>query len=138
MCKANCGCSIIIAIATILGIIIGILYFIGAIATVGIALGVILAFSALALVLITIIAVFARAGSMRCVCKYGTCTVIGSAISIILTIIALSIGLATGSIGIAILIGAISAAFIVTLVSVVLLLLCLVRSSCRCNIECRD
>ena len=139
MCgKINCGCPIIIAIAIILGIVIGILFF-NAVIVVGIpALAVVLIFGALALGILALIAGLGKSETAKCVCQYGNCIVLGGVLSIILPVIGLLVTLATASVGIAILIGAIAAAFIITLISLVLFLLCLVRSNCRCKIECRD
>jgi len=136
--RTNCGCPIVIAIAIILGIVIGILFFNGLIALGTIALPAIGAFGALAMTVMALIAGIGKPETAKCVCKYGTCIVIGSVVSILLAIVALVVTLLAGSIAAAILVGAIGAAFIVTLVGMVLFLLCLVRSNCRCRIECRD
>jgi len=138
MCRTNCGCPIIIAISIILGIVVGILFFNGIVALGTIALGVVLAFGALAMVVVALIAGLGRNEANRCACRYGTCIVIGSVLSILLAIVALMVTILAGSIAAAILVGAIGAAFIVTLISMVLFLLCLVRSNCGCRIECRD
>lgn len=128
-----CSC-ISILIAVLFGVAIGILFFFdlipAAIVTTWIAFGV--AIFALAVLIIGVL--FAAASSsgalIRCLCSNAVCLLVGIIGTLITTIIALSIDLATGVVGIALLFGVGAFFFLLTVIALIALILCIVCRLC--------
>lgn len=135
MCKKN-RCLILSVISALIGIIVGVLIFVGIIATalLQIPLIFVVAFAGLALILLFLASVFAdKREAKECVCENGICLTIGTIGTLITSIIALTLlaTLAAGSIGTAILLGLVTFFFILTLLNFIGLILCLIKSILR-------
>lgn len=128
MFKRDCNCILILAIAAVLGIIVGVVAFNVAIPGIIIAISVTLALSALILILLTKLVV--KVKDYDCLCNYLRCLALGIVGTIITAIIALSVTIVTGSIAIAILLGLLTAFGLTTLLSFVGLILCIVEKDC--------
>ncbi len=96
MFKRNNNCVLILAIAAVLGIIVGVVAFNVAIPGIIIAIGVALAFTALILLLLTGIVVKGKNNNNECLCNYTRCLSLGIVGTIITGVIALSITIVTG------------------------------------------
>lgn len=132
MLKKDCNCILILAIAAVLGIIIGVVAFNVAIPGIIIAISVILALAALILILFTKLTVKVR--NYDCLCNYSKCIALGVVGAIITAVIALSVTIETGSIAIAILLGLLTAFGLTALLSFVGLILCIINENCcSCN-----
>jgi len=131
MCLKSCNCLISATVSILIGVVVGILFF-NAILT-GIATAIIIAliFAALALLILTIIG--ASKKENKCVCKVGKCALIGAILTIILGLIASVLTIATGSIGFAILIGLLGAAFFFTVFTIAEIIGCILECDYEYN-----
>lgn len=132
MFRKNCNCIIISAISAVLGIIAGVItYFVtipGIITAVWIAFGL----SAGILALLTYLTTKVDRNESRCLCDYVYCIPIGIAGTIVLSLVALAVGIVAGSIIRAIIIG-LGVAFAFTMLfSFIGLIICLIKTNCRC------
>ncbi len=133
MCNCNCNCIIRAIIGAIIGIIIGILYYLAFIPSIIVAIWIAFGISILSLIILAIISVFGREKTERCVCKNGKCFTISIIGTIVTSIAALGITLATGVISRAILIGLGGFFFAFLLVNLTEFLICLTKANCRCK-----
>lgn len=140
MCSRNCGCSIWLTISTFVAIIVAGLFFLGLLPNIQTALFIILAIAVISLFLL-INCLNSCCTRQECFEEYGICILAGSIGSIISAVLALSFTLTTGSILSAILVGLAAFFFILTLVSTIGLIICLLNvnsrsgenNSCGCN-----
>ncbi|MCI9063088.1 MAG: hypothetical protein HFJ17_00535 [Clostridia bacterium] len=132
MCFRFCKCVISATISILIGVAVGILFFNALIPGISTAVIISLILSALALLLLTIIGASGREN--ECVCRIGKCTLIGAISTLILGTIASVLTLVTASIGFAILIGLLGAAFFFTIFSIAELVGCVIE--CKCNYNC--
>lgn len=140
MCTKN-RCIIPLIISVILGSIIGALFFTGTIAAATILTPIIFAtvFAAISLILLFIIAAFAIKREVReCICEFGKCLAVGGIVTLIIGFILLAAiaSIVAESIISAILVGLGAFGFILTFLSFIGLLFCLIRSNCMRAHEC--
>ena len=134
MFRKNNNCILILAISAVLGIIVGVVAYNVTIPGITIALGVTLAFTALILLLSTGIALKAKGNESECLCNYSKCLALGIIGTVITGVIALSATIVTASVGVAILLGLLTAFGLTTLLSFVGLILCIINQNCcRCK-----
>ena len=132
MFKRDCNCILILAIAAVLGIIVGVVAFNVAIPGIIIAISVTLALTALILLLLTILVV--KVKEYECLCDYSKCLALGIIGTVITAVIALSVTIITASVGIAILLGLLTAFGLTTLLSFIGLILCIINKNCyKCD-----
>lgn len=130
MCMKQCGCVLSIILSAIIGIIVGVLFFLGNIANIITFVWIAFGISAVSLILLNVVGTSERNKSY-CICKNGSCLLLGAVGSMILSLIALGLTLSIGVISIAILIGFLGLFTALTLVSLFTLTLCVVKSNCR-------
>ena len=131
MFRKDCNCILILAIAAILGIIVGVVAFNVTIPGIIIAISVTLAIAVLILILLTSLVV--KSKEYDCLCNYTKCLALGIIGTVITAIIALSATIVTASVAIAILLGLLTAFGLTTLLSFIGLLLCIINNNCcRC------
>lgn len=142
MCTKNCAISVILSV--ILGIIIGGLFSAGLITV--ITAGIIIALIFAAIALLYLIIAIKGSDDKKCLCNNGVCVLVGSIGSIITGVIGLSVTLTTAFLGI-LLVGLIGFFFALTVISIFLLFLCLLKNKCYnnycdcyndCNKPCQD
>ena len=134
MFRRNNNCILILAIAAILGIIVGVVAFNVTIPGIIIAIGVALAFTALILLLFSYVVTKVKGNENECLCNYARCLSLGIVGTIITGVIALSATIVTASVAIAILLGLLTAFALTTLLSFVGLILCIAEKDCfRCS-----
>lgn len=133
MCGKECNCIFAIIVGLILGVVVGILFFLGSIASIVNAIIVSAIISLVVLVLTTLIAIFSDNMETKCLCKNGKCALIGSIATLVLTIIALAVTLATGALASAILVGLGAFFVILTVISFVELIFCIIDKKCNCK-----
>lgn len=121
MCKCNCIIDVIISLA--LGIVIGLVYSTGVITGIIPVLWIILGIAILTIILSLL--------NRKCLCKNGRCIAIATVGAIILSIIGLSITLAT-SLVYAIIIGLFGFFEVWVLLSLYRLIVCFAEESCKC------
>ena len=143
MCKNNNECILPVAIAVILGIAIGALFFTGIIET-GIIVFPLIAgivFAVITLILLYNTVVFGNKKETReCICEYGRCLVGGGLVTLVSSFIALTFvdTLVSGAIVSALLIGFFGFGLILTFLSFAYLLVCLINNNCyRKNEYCK-
>lgn len=143
MCSRNCGCSIWLTISTFVAIIVAGLFFLGLLPNIQTALFIILAIAVISLFLL-INCLNSCCTRQECFEEYGICILVGAIGSIISSVLALSFTLTTGSILSAILVGLAAFFFILTLVSTIGLIICLLNVNSRsgdnngCGCGCGD
>ena len=130
MCSRNCGCSIWLTISTFVAIIVAGLFFLGLLPSFQTALFIILAIAVISLFLL-INCLNSCCTRQECFEEYGICILAGAIGSIISSVLALSFTLTTGSILSAILVGLAAFFFILTLVSTIGLIICLLNVNSR-------
>ena len=130
MCSRNCGCSIWLTISTFVAIIVAGLFFLGLLPSFQTALFIILAIAVISLFLL-INCLNSCCTRQECFEEYGVCILAGAIGSIISSVLALSFTLTTGSILSAILVGLAAFFFILTLVSTIGLIICLLNVNSR-------
>ena len=140
MCKNNNVCILPLIVAIILGIVIGALFFAGTIAAGIIAIPIVIAlvFAAITLILLYVTAAFGmKKETKECVCEYGRCLSLGGFVTLVAGFIALTAvgSLVAASVVSALLIGILGFGLILNLLSFVGLIVCLIRSNCRRNID---
>ena len=134
MFKKDNNCILILAIAAVLGIIVGVVAYNVAIPGIIIAISVALALTALILLLLTGIVIKVKGNESECLCNYAKCLSLGIVGTIITGVIALSVTIVTASVAIAILLGLLTAFALTTLLSFVGLVLCIALKDCyRCS-----
>ncbi len=132
MFKRDCNCILILSIAAVLGIIVGVVAFNVAIPGIIIAISVTLALTALILLLLTILVV--KVKEYECLCDYSKGLALGIIGTVITAVIALSVTIVTASVGIAILLGLLTAFGLTTLLSFIGLILCIINKNCyKCD-----
>lgn len=135
MCKNNNECILPVAIAVILGIAIGALFFTGIIET-GIIVFPLIAgivFAVITLILLYNTVVFGNKKETReCICKFGRCLVVGGLVTLVSSFLALTFidVLVAGAIVSALLIGIFGFGLILTFLSFAYLLVCLINNNC--------
>ncbi len=139
MCKED-RCIVPLLISTILGILIGALFYTGTLAVSIIMTPIIFAtvFAAVTLILLFVGATFAtKKESKECICKYGGCIIFGGIGSLVADFLALTFfsSLASGNVLFAFLIGFAGLFFVFNLVSFVEILVCLVKGNCDKDYE---
>ena len=130
MCSRNCGCSIWLTISTFVAIIVAGLFFLGLLPSFQTALFIILAIAVISLFFL-INCLNSCCTRQECFEEYGVCILAGAIGSIISSVLALSFTLTTGSILSAILVGLAAFFFILTLVSTIGLIICLLNANSR-------
>ena len=133
MCLKSCKCIISATISILIGVAVGILFFVGILTGIVTAIIIALIFAALALLILAIIG--ASKKEERCICKIGKCALIGAILTLVLGLIASVLTLVTGSIGFAILIGLLGAAFFFTLFTVAEFIGCILE--CDFDYNCK-
>ena len=131
MCLKSCKCIISATVSILIGVVVGILFFIGTLTGIATAIIIALIFAALALLILTIIG--ASKKENKCVCKIGKCALIGAILTLILGLIASVLTIATGSIGFAILIGLLGAAFFFTVFTIAEIIGCILECDYEYN-----
>lgn len=132
MFRKDCNCILILAISAVLGIIVGVVAFSVTIPGIIIAISVTLALAVLILALLT--GLVAKIEDYYCLCNYAKCLALGIIGTVITGVIALSATIVTASVGIAILLGLLTAFGLTTLLSFVGLILCIINQNCcRCK-----
>lgn len=143
MCKNTNTCILPIAIAVILGIVVGALFFTGTIATEIIAIPLIIGilFAIITLILLFNTVAFGnKMETKECICEYGRCLAIGGLVTLVSSFFALTFidTLVAGAIVSALLIGIFGFGLILNILSFVGLVFCLVNNSCyRKNFHCK-
>ena len=135
MCKNTNLCILPVAIAVILGIVIGALFFTGTIAAGIIAVPLIIGiiFAIITLILLYNTAAFGvKKETRECVCEYGRCLALGGFVTLVTSFLALTFvgSLAAGAIVSALLIGIFGFGLILNFLSFVGLLVCLINNNC--------
>ncbi len=135
MCKNNNECILPVAIAVILGIAIGALFFTGIIETGIIAFPLILGiiFAIITLILIYFTAAFGNQKETReCICKFGRCLVVGGLVTLVSSFLALTFidVLVAGAIVSALLIGIFGFGLILNFLGFAYILVCLINNNC--------
>lgn len=133
MCFKNCACTVILLISVLVGVLAGIAFFNGLLPLFT-ALPILVFVFALVASIFTFL--FGILRNTKCICRFGGCILVGSGLSILLSSIASILTLATESIGIAILVGLLVAAFLLSLLSFFTFLACLLRELCRYQEPC--
>ena len=138
MCKNNNVCILPVAIAVILGIIIGALFFAGIIETgiIAIPLEIGIIFTIITLILLYNTAAFGnKKETKECVCEYGRCLALGGFVTLVSSFLALTFveTLIAGAIVSALLIGVFGFGLILNFLSFVGLFVCLVNNNCYRN-----
>lgn len=133
MCDKTNECLTAILISALLGLGIGFAFFSGVITGIIQALWIAFGIGILSLILLIILPTIAKGEQERCICKKGECLLLGALGTIVLSIISLSITLATASAGFAILIGALGAFLALTILAIANLIRCLIKATCRCR-----
>lgn len=128
MFRKDCNCILILAIAAVLGIIVGVVSFNVVIPGIIIAISITLALAALILVLLTALVV--KVKEYDCLCNYSKCLALGIVGTVITAVIALSATIVTASVAIAILLGLLTAFGLTTLLSFIGLILCIINKNC--------
>ena len=143
MCKNNNECILPVAIAVILGIAIGTLFFTGIIET-GIIVFPLIAgivFAIITLILIYFTAAFCNQKETReCICKFGRCLAVGGIVTLVSSFLALTFidVLVAGAIVSALLIGIFDFGLILNFLSFSYILVCLINNNCyRKNEYCK-
>lgn len=126
-CKNN-TCIIFLIISILLGILSGILFFYGVIP--GISTFVTLSFVFALVTSFALTVLFVCNKSSKTICRYGVCAILGSSITLLLSIVT-SI-LATGIILFTILVSLLIASTFFTFLIFYSLLYCLVKETCKC------
>ena len=135
MCKNYNVCILPVAIAVILGIVIGALFFTGTIAVEIIEFSLIIGiiFSIITLILLyNTVSFGTKKETKRCLCEYGRCLIIGGLVTLVSSFLALTFisTLVTGAVVSALLIGIFGFGLILNLLSFAGLLVCLVNENC--------
>lgn len=126
MINRMCGCLIAFITSVVLGIIIGALYFTAVISAITTALWISLGIAGVALVLFTLILLFARREAETCIISNGPCLVTGIIGTIVSLLIAFTVTLATGTVVSAVIVGFVAFFVFLTILSLLQLLLCLI------------
>ncbi len=141
MCTKNCAISIILSV--IIGIVIGGLFSTGTIISITTGIIVALIFAAIALLsLVITVSLVKGRNEEKCLCNNGPCALIGAIGTIVTGIVGLSITLTTAFASI-LLVGFIGFFFTLTLISILLLVMCLLMNKCtkdcyKCCDECNN
>ena len=143
MCKNNNVCILPVAIAVILSIAIGTMFFTGIITAEIIAIplliGIIFAFTTM--ILLYFVAAFgSKKETKECICEYGRCLAGGGLVTLVSSFLALTFvdPLVSGTIVSALLIGFFGFGLILTFLSFSYLLVCLINNNCyRKNDYCK-
>lgn len=140
MCTKNCAISIILS--AIIGIVIGGLFSTGAIASITTGIIVSLIFAAISLLSLVITVSLKGRGEEKCLCNNGPCALLGAIGTVITGVIGLSITLTTAFTSI-LLVGFIGFFFTLTVISTLLLVMCLLLNKCtkdcyKCCDECNN
>ncbi len=131
-CKKSCGgCIISAIIALILAILAGVFYSSAVVTGIAALLYTIIGFSAFFLIALIVISLFGRKREEYCVCKNGTCVLIGSLGAIIAS--ALTIALTVSATATAVLIGIVTFFIVLAIIEFFSLIQCLVKANCVCN-----
>ena len=135
MCNNTNLCILPVAIAVILGIVIGALFFAGTIAAGIIAVPLIIGiiFAIITLILLYNTAAFGvKKETRECICEYGRCLALGGFVTLVTSFLALTFvgSLAAGAIVSALLIGIFGFGLILNFLSFVGLLVCLINNNC--------
>lgn len=131
MCLKSCKCIISATVSILIGVAVGILFFVGILTGIATAIIIALIFAALSLLILTIIGSSKKEN--KCVCKIGKCALIGAILTLILGLIASVLTIATGSIGFAILIGLLGAAFFFTVFTIAEIIGCILECDYEYN-----
>ena len=132
-CNKNCDCVSAVILGAIAGVIIGLLFFFAVIATLATAVWISFGIAAVSLIVLTAVAAFGKPNVSKCICKFGSCLLIGSIGTILTVLIGSVVTLATGSVIAAIWIGIGAFFSAITVFSFVSFILCLIDSNCRCK-----
>lgn len=140
MCTKNCAISIILS--AIIGIVIGGLFSTGAIVSITTGIIVALIFAAVSLLSLVITVSLKGRGEEKCLCNNGPCALLGAIGTVITGVIGLSITLTTAFTSI-LLVGFIGFFFTLTVISTLLLVMCLLLNKCtkdcyKCCDECNN
>lgn len=133
MCCRKDTCLTAGILGAIFGVVIGLLFFFAVITTLTTAIWIAFGFAAVSLILLTLIAAFGRPNINKCICRFGRCILLGGIATIILSLIALTVTLATGSVALAILVGLGAFAFAFTVISFIFWVWCLINANCKCD-----
>lgn len=133
MYKRNCTSFISILIGIISGIIVGYNVYLALIPEIVIGLWVGLGIGLGTLLILFLTSLFICGRKESCICENGNNLIISALGTIVTTIIGLSITIVPESIGIAILIGLATLFLIMTLLTIVKTIYCLVNINCRCK-----
>ena len=135
MCRNYNVCAIPLVISIILGIIIGVLFFLGTITVASLAVPIVitLLMAGITLILLYVTVAFGNKETKECVCEYGKCLLLGGIVAILAATLSLvfTASLTTGSIIFALLIGIGAFAIILNFLSFVGLIVCLVNKNCN-------
>ena len=115
----------------LIGVAVGILFFVGILTGIATAIIISLIFAALALLLVVIIGSSKKEN--KCVCKIGKCALIGAILTLILGLIASVLTIATANIGFSILIGLLGAAFFFTVFTIAEIIGCILECDFEYN-----
>ena len=143
MCKNNNECILPAAIAVILGIAIGALFFTGIIETGIIAFPLIagMVFAIITLILLYFAAAFEnKKETKECICKFGRCLAVGGLVTLVSSFLALTFldVLVAGTIVSAFLIGIFGFGLMLNFLSFAYILICLINNNCyRKNDYCK-
>lgn len=133
MFEKKCGCFIPAIVSIILAIIVGIISFSEIIPELFLVILVALGIGIGSVFVVLYVVTQTQGREERCICKYGDCVSIGAIGTIITAIIGLTVTIVTGSIAISVLIGLGTLFLSFTIFSVLELLLCLTKTSCKCR-----
>lgn len=131
MCDKTNECLTAILISALLGLGIGFAFFTGAITGIIPALWIAFGIGVGTLVLLTILPIITKGEEARCICKKGECVLLGALGTVILSIVSLTITLATASVAFAILVGVLGGFLVLTILALANLIRCLIRTTCR-------
>ena len=136
MCNNKlCGCTVLAAISLVVGVIVAILVFTGAI-TAGLLIAPIIATAIVGIVIFGILLIISAINKpvvSKCICENGKCVAIGSAGMIVTSIISFLVTLEATSVVSAIFVGLIAFFSFLTLISTLFLIKCLIEANCRCR-----
>ena len=131
-CKKNCGgCLISAIIALVLAILAGVFYSTAVVTGIVGLLYTIIGVSAFFLITLIAILLLGKRKEDYCVCKNGTCVLIGSLGAIIAS--ALSLALTVSATLTAVIIAFVTFFIVLAIIEFFLLILCLIRTSCMYN-----
>ena len=140
MCRTNL-CILPVVVAIILGIVVGVLFFVGTILAEIIALPIAigLIFAMITLILLFVTVVFGtKKETKECICNYARCLAVGIFVVLVSGIISLTFieTIATGSIIAALLIGVFAFGIILNFLSFIGLFACLIKDNCYKKRDC--